>query len=514
MAKTRTQYSLMNIGVNMGGYFLNTLMGFICRMVFVRCLPAEYLGISGLFGNILSMLSLAELGIGTAIVYALYKPVAENDQVKIASLMQLYGKAYRVIGIVVAVVGLALLPFLGLLVGETPDIKEDLHFIYVVYLFNTCLTYFFSYRATLLVAAQRNYIQQGLSYIITAVQSVLQVVALLLTGEYLLYLGIQTLGTIAFNLLISHKAVKDYPFIKDKDVPALSKEEKRSLFWNIKALAVSKISGQFVNGVDNIITTIFTNLATVGFVSNYSLISGAFSSLLGRIFNSVTASIGNLNAIENEKQQYRFFKILQFSCFALYGWSALIICFVSTDLVCLFFGDNYALPFEMTLLFAFNFYIVTMQHAVGIYQQTLGLFRYGQYVLIFTAILNLAFSVGFGSLWGLFGIYFATCLARVLTCTWYIPYAVFKHGLHKGYSEYVLPYAKYLVVIFICGLACFVLFSFVAFTPLFNSIIKSILCTAVFGITLVVFFRKTEEYGYLKSKIREIARLAKFKKTS
>ena len=152
--RSRTEYSLINIMVGMGGYFFNTILGFICRMVFVKCLPAEYLGINGLFTNILSMLSLAELGIGTAIVYALYKPLAENNEEKIASLMQFYGKAYRVIGCVVGVVGLALLPFLHSLIGETPGIKENIYLIYAVYLFNTCLTYFFSYRASLLTAAK------------------------------------------------------------------------------------------------------------------------------------------------------------------------------------------------------------------------------------------------------------------------------------------------------------------------------------------------------------------------
>lgn len=118
MEKSRTEYSFLNIFAGVGGYFINTVMGFICRIIFTRCLSADYLGISGLFTNILTMLSLAELGIGSAIVYALYKPLAENDQSKIRALVQFYRKAYIVIGIVVAAIGLAMFPFLNFIVQD------------------------------------------------------------------------------------------------------------------------------------------------------------------------------------------------------------------------------------------------------------------------------------------------------------------------------------------------------------------------------------------------------------
>ena len=128
-AKSRVEYSVLNIATGLGGYIVNTILGFICRMVFVRCLAADYLGVSGLFTNIISMLSLAELGIGSAVVYALYKPLAENDEQKIASLVDFYGKAYRTIGIFIAVMGLILIPFLNVIIRDTPDIKESIYII-------------------------------------------------------------------------------------------------------------------------------------------------------------------------------------------------------------------------------------------------------------------------------------------------------------------------------------------------------------------------------------------------
>ena len=161
--KSRSEYSIINILTGFGGYFFNVLIGYICRIFFVRCLNADYLGINGLFTNILSMLSLAELGIGGAIGFALYKPIAEHDEDKIASYMQLYGKAYRIIGITVGVFGLLMMPFLRIIITTPPNISENIYVIYLVYLFNTASSYFFSYRASLITAAQKNFIVLGVN---------------------------------------------------------------------------------------------------------------------------------------------------------------------------------------------------------------------------------------------------------------------------------------------------------------------------------------------------------------
>ena len=193
--RSRTEYSILNILTGVGGYFINTILGFLCRIVFVQCLSADYLGVNGLFTNILAMLSLAELGVGNAIVFALYKPLAENDEEKIASLMKLYSKAYRTIGLVIFVVGLSLMPFIDVIVKEQPNISESIYLLYLINLFNTSSSYFFSYRSSLLIAAQRNYIVGGISYAITILQSILQIIFLVVFRNYFGYLLIQTVGT-------------------------------------------------------------------------------------------------------------------------------------------------------------------------------------------------------------------------------------------------------------------------------------------------------------------------------
>ena len=502
MAKTRTQYSVINIGVNIVGYILNTVMGFVCRMIFVRTLTAEYLGINGLFSNILSMLSLAELGIGVAIVYALYKPLAEDDKPKIAALMQFYSHAYRIIGIVVAIVGLSLIPFLNIIIKEPPDIKENIYIIYIVYLFNTCLTYFFSYKSTIYTAAQRNYVQVGLSYAITTVQSLIQILFLIKTKEYYIYLGIQTLGVITFNLTISYLANRSYPYIKDKSVEPLSKNEKRSLFKNIKALTVSKISELLVYSTDNIIITYLDGLVTVGTASNYTLLSGTLSSITNQVFNGLTASVGNLNAIEDNDKQYSFFKTLQLANFFVFGWATIGIMFVSTDLVGLFFGESYVLDDKIPMILAVNYYIVTMNSSIMTYRATLGLFKYGQYILIFTAAINIASSIILGKIWGLFGVYLASAIARIFTNVWYMPYAVFKHGLKRSPLEYFKTYSLYALLLGFECVICYFLCGFVNYSYIINAILKAIICTVIPIIFFIAIFHKTYEFKYLYSVVK------------
>lgn len=504
MKKSRTTYSVINVSVSIFGYMLNTFMGFICRMFFVRCLPAEYLGINGLLSNVLYMLSLAELGIGTAIVYALYKPLAEDDTEKIASLMKFYSTAYRIIGIIVAVVGVLMIPFLDLIVGDTSHIKENFYVIYGIYLFNTCLTYFFSYRSSLFVAAQRNYVQTGLSYIVTTVQSIVQIAYLLIFKEYLGYLIIQTLGTIAFNLIISEWAKRDYPYIRSKNIAPLCKDERRSLFKNIKALTVNKVCEMLVNGTDNMIITYFSGLITVGAASNYTLLSSTLAGITNQMFGGLTASVGNLNAIEDDEKKYSFFKILQMANFFVYGWATVGIIFVSSDLVGALFGESYVLDDNIPFVLALNFYLPAMQNSVIMYRTTLGLFKYGQYTLIFTAVLNIVFSLWLGNIWGLFGVYIATSFARILTNTWYMPYAVFRHGLKRNPWDYFKIFFLYTLIIIVELGACYFIFSFINFSFIVNAILKAIICSVISIGMFCLCFHRTDEFKYLKGKLFEL----------
>lgn len=502
--KSRTEYSILNIMTGLGGYAINTILGLICRMVFTRTLSADYLGVNGLFTNILTMLSLAELGIGSAIVYALYKPLAENDEDAVASLVKFYGSCYKAIGIVVAVIGIILIPFLNILITEQPAIKENLYVIYALYLFNTASTYFFSYRSSLITAAQQNYIVVGVNYLITIIQSIIQMIWLITTHEYIGYLIIASMGTMIYNISISYIAKQKFPYIAKKNIRPLDQKEKKNLIRNVRALVVWKLSGLLVNSTDNIIITYFNGLATVGLSSNYTLLSSTLNVLLNQLFNGITASVGNLNAKESVDKKLEMFNTINLANFWLFGWAAIGIFVLSTDIVHLMFGVGYILPISIPFIIALNFYMVGIQSAIWTFENTLGLFRQGRYLQIVTAVINLGCSIWLGKKWGLFGILFATAIARLFTGTWYDPFKLYKYGFSRSVLSYYKKRLLYFLLLIITGGLCYWLSGFVTFSVGVNVCIKFVICCIVPNVVFLCVFYQSREFKYYKNLYRRI----------
>ena len=498
--KSRTENSIRNIFTGLFGQGLQVLLSFINRMVFIRCLSADYLGLNGLFTNVLSVLSLAELGIGSAIVYALYKPLAEKDEKKIAAYMNFYARAYKTIGIIVAVAGIIMLPFLKVIINVPYQIHENIYVLYCISLFNTSITYFFSYKSSLLIADQKNYVVLLCSYCTSFAQTIFQIIILLLTRNYILYLLVQTACGMIYNVWISRVADKSYPFLGNTKYK-LTSGEKGRLVRDIRALVITKLSSVLVNNTDNILITFFKGLATTGVTSNYTLLVNTLNNLLNQIFNGLTASVGNLNAVETKEKKYFMFKVLNLANFWLFGWATIGFVFLSSIIVELFFGSQYVLEIDIVIIMAVNFYTVGMQNAVWTYRGTLGLFRYGRYLLLVTAALNLFLSVVLGQRLGVFGILLATFISRILTNIWYDPFAVFKHGLHLNPIIYLHMYIKYIGILLIT--IC-IIFGF-------NQILKGTILLVILCITIphAVFYialRKTEECVYLKSMALQLVR--------
>lgn len=502
--RSRTEYSIINIFASMGGYALNILLSFICRVVFVRCLNAEYLGINGMFSNILSMLSLTELGIGTAMIYALYKPVAENDKSKIASYMRIYGIAYKVVGCVVALLGVLFIPFLDLIINEPDNIPEDIYVLYLLFLFSTASSYFYSYRSSILIANQRNYIVLAISYAMVVIQNAVQIIVLIITKNYVLYLIVQVAFVLITNILISQKAVRDYPYIKDKEASVLAREEVRGLMKNIKALTVTKLSGILVNNTDNIVITYFNGLVTTGVVSNYSLFTSMLNSLVNQMFTGLSASLGNLNAVGDKERKYKVFKSLNLANFWAYGWATIGIIVLSNDLVEFCFGKEYVMDTGIPIILAINFYMLGMQCVVGMYKSTMGLFKQGQYILFVTAILNLVGDVILGKTYGVMGIFMATALARLITNTWYEPYVVYKFGLKQDFKKYIFRYVFFIITLVLATSICYGLCALIRLPVIWRLTIRLLICITIPNAMFFLIFYKWDEFELFIDLIKQV----------
>lgn len=224
----RIKNSMGNIITGILGQLILTITGFVTRTVFINTLGATYLGVSGLFSNILTVLSFAELGIGQAIVFSLYKPIAEKDEEKICSLMKLYSQIYRILFGIVLILGSLILPFLPYIIRDINSIPH-IRIIYMMYVFNSASTYLFSYRGTFVTASQQNYIINIMSFGSNIVMAVVQVISLIWVRNYFVYLGIQITFGIIQNILTYFYSSWKFPFLKKKDVQPLEKNELKKI---------------------------------------------------------------------------------------------------------------------------------------------------------------------------------------------------------------------------------------------------------------------------------------------
>ncbi len=499
--KSRTQRSAQNILVGLGGQAIEMVLKFVGRTVFIYCLSVAYLGVNGLFSEILTMLSLAELGIGSAIVFALYKPLKDNDERRIAALMNLYRKAYIVIGISVSIIGAALIPFLKYIIKDPGEIGDQIYPIYLFYLFNTAITYFFSYKSSLLTADQKNFIVLSIKEICNIIRTVLQTAVLLLTGNFYLYLFVESILILANNIWISVYVDRKYNYIKNYRTEKLDKATKKSLWTNIRALVIIKINTLLVNSTDNTIISIYGGLVEVGLYSNYTMFITIFTNVLGQVFGNISSSIGNLNAEGDKDKSLGVFDAVHMANFWLYSWVSIGICLLLNNVIELWVGANYLLPMSIVYVVAINFYIKGMQNAVWVFKDTYGLFKYGKYMGIGTSVINIVLSIILGKYYGLIGILAATAIARIVTGVWYDPYALFKHGFEKPVRKYFFEYLLYLLL----GLMTLgVTFLSINYIPLFGwigLIVKGMIACILPNLIYILVFRKTKPYALLKEKV-------------
>ena len=484
-------------------------MNIVVRMVFVRVLSKEYLGLSGLFGNIISLLSLAELGVGTAIIYSLYEPLAHDDQIKINSLMKFYQKVYRIVGLVILTAGMIITPYLSLFIKEMPAIPE-IRQIYVLFVINSSVSYFFSYKGSLITADQKDYIVKKIKLAITLLMYILQVLTLMVSKNYLLFLGIQIAATLAQNIFYTCAANRLYPFLNVKTARKLDPDSYHLIFKNTKALVFHKVGEVVKFSTDNLIISKFVGLIDVGVYSNYTLIQQALTNILSQIFASITASVGNLGVTEKREKKYEVFRKVFFLDGWIYGFCSIAFLCLAQDFIRIFFGDSFVLNNSILFLIVFNFYLVGMRKATLTFRDAFGLFWQNRYMPIAEAVINLFISLTLVKHYGIAGVLWGTALSTLLLPWWMEPYILFKHGLKKDMKSYWVMYWKYVAVtagaVFLTWQVCE---RISAENGLLLLGIKLGLCVAIPNLIFYFIFRKTNEFFYYQNffKSAEVKRM-------
>lgn len=504
MTKSRTENSVNNAKTGLIVQLVNKIMAFIVRTVFIKCLNTEYLGVHGLFTNILTILSFAELGIGTAIIFNMYKPVAEEDKEKIKSLMQLYKKCYNIIGLVIFVLGLFVIPFIKYIVTDIPNIKENIYFIYILFLFNTSVSYFFTYKKSIITAHQKQSIINKIDTIFYIIRSIVEIIFLILTHNFIIYLVIQITGTIVENIIIARKANKMYPYLKEKNVKKLQDEERKSIFANVKSLVVYQFGSVIMNGTDNILVSTLINVSTVGLCSNYNMIINSVKSVIQTMFNGVTASIGNLNAVGNAEQKERIFYELTFIDYIIYSFCAIAFILLLNPFIEIWLGEEYLLGLSISIALSVSFFIDGMRQPSFAYRTTLGLFNKSKLTPYIGAITNIILSILLCKSFGVVGIFIATSVAQLVSYSWIDPYLIHKYEFKTSSKKYFKKYIIYSIVFIIEMIISILLSRLIDVNLIINFLYMCIIAILVPNIISLLIFRNSEEFSGLKNHLMNI----------
>lgn len=510
MAKSRTKNVSINMAIAVVCQVFNLVLNFLIRTVFIKTLGADYLGVNGLFTNILTILSFAELGIGNAIVFSMYKPLAQRDMQKVASLMALYKKTYTIIGMIIAAVGLTVTPFLSFVIKDDPAVSENLYLLYVLFLANTVSSYFFVYKKSLISADQKNYIVLIITEAVHFVQVVFQTIFLLLTHNFIVYLVLQIVFTVMGNIAASIVANKLYPFLKSKAQP-LEKGESKSIFSNVKALSIYKFGSVILNGTDNIILSAMIGVTEVGIASNYVLLTTSCNAILGKITEAFTASVGNLNSYDDKERQYNVFNKLMLITVWLYGFASVGLAAVSSAFVSAWLGTDYLLDNVTAIAIVAGFFVQGAHFAAYTYRTTLGYFKQGRLSPVFAAALNIALSVLLCHFIGMAGIFIATPISRLLTTGIVDPHLIYKNTFNKKPLIYHLKYLGYFALIVLIGTLCCYLTSLVNIGGWLEVIFEIVIVTVVFNIIMLVVFMRTKMFRELFHSAKNIMKRLKGK---
>jgi O-antigen/teichoic acid export membrane protein len=491
---------------------LHAALGFVFRTVFIAILGAEYLGVNSLFTSILKWLALAELGIDMTVVYSLYSPVAQKDTQKIQAYLNLYKKAYMIVALIIFVIGIAIIPFLPFFLGELTVVTQPI-MIYLLFLLNTVISYFFIYKQSIFIANQQQYVINKAKSIFFIISQLAQISLLILTRNFILVLSVQVLLKVGENFWISYLADQRFPFIKDND-EKLSDSDKRKFFKNMYAMFMYKIGQVVVGATDNIIISVFNGIIAVGLYANYLMITNILNQTIHTIFSGMRASIGNINAIESVQRKRQIFDVVFFMSFLFYGISSVILYNVINLFITFWLNETFLLSNFTVIIIVINYYTSGMQSAAASYRDTTGLFRVGQYRPVISAVLNLIISLLLARPLGIAGVLLGTVISRAMVFFWFDPYVIFKHIFQQSLIPYFKKYAIYAAVILFLNYTSSIVLPMISTGWLPADFIVHSSISGLYAMSMIaVLYHRKPEFSYLYDTTRRLLRSRIIKKS-
>jgi len=501
----RTYKSIKNVSIMLLTQFMTIALAFASRTVFIKTLGAEYLGLNGLFSNVLSALSLAEMGIGTAISYALYKPIAEDNREQIKSLLAFYQRCYFVVGLFIIIIGCLLIPFLPYLIKGEVTVPVNINYVYLCFLTNSAIGYFFAHKRTIIDDTQNKYITNVIDFCSKTIICATQIFILVKFQNYMAFLYAQIAGTLLASIAIYYFANRKFPYIKES-CQRLVATERKKIWSNISILFFHKIGGIAVLSTDFLIISAFVGITEVGIYSNYTLIINTLSLFIFLFIGGADASIGNAIATLDKKELYTVFKKISFLIFCISGISTVCLLNLSNPFIKFWIGETYVLPHSIVAIISINFFLMQNRILLIVFRNNAGIFRPDMYKPFIEIVFNLGLSLFLVQHYGILGVVSAT-----LANTFFICIGTDAYISHKYIFKYdVWSYAKVFLVQISALLTAFAL-SFYANSFVSNFALKCLISISISISVYFLFFFRTEEFRYFVELFRKIVcRISKY----
>lgn len=492
----RVKNSIKNTTAAIVSNILTILIGLVAQAVFIKILGTEYLGINGLFTNIISMLGIVELGIGSAIVYNLYKPIANRDKETIKSLMNFYKKAYHIIALVVFIIGISIIPFLSYFIGET-IVDININLVYLLFIIDIVCSYLLTYKRSLLYADQKNYIINIIHMIYLVTLNISQLLLLYITKNYYLYLGIKIILRIIENVVITIIVNKKYSYLKEKNIKKLDKYLEKDIFQKVKALFFHKIGSFIVLGTDNLIISRYLGIITVGLYSNYYMIINALNTLFSQALTALTPSVGNLLVEKNSNKNFEVFRKVRFINFWIATFTSVALLIIMNSFITIWIGEAYLLSNLVLITLVINFFMTMMRNSYSTFKEAAGIFHEDRYVPIIESFVNIVASIILLKYFGLAGVFMGTIISGLILWCYSYPRFVYKKLFCRSYLSYIKETISYIILFILILIISYKISNIYTFYNIWVQLLYNIIVSLIIpNIILLIIFYKNDNLKY------------------
>lgn len=497
------QYYIMG-GSNAQNYTRNILWGlvnkvislgmpFVIRTMLIYVLGIQYVGLDSLFTSVLGILSLAELGVGTAITYFMYAPVANNNIVLLSALLNLYRKIYRRIGLTMLIVGLMLLPFIDKLINGTCPSDINLHVLYIIFLLNTVLSYFlYAYKNALFSAYQRNDVRMNIASILNMFRYGIQIIILYLYPNYYLFIVVMLVNTMANNVVTNYFANKFYPDVKcDGDV---SKKLKNDIVHRVKGLVMQKIGGVVLGSVDGVVISVFLGLSVLGIYNTYFMIISGLFSLLA-VFELCVPTIGNAVLIKSVDENYKEYMKINMAYMWVVSWGAVTLYCLYQPFMTLWLGDSdLLLPNHIIVLLVIYFFVYKWMDVNYFYTEAAGLWYEMRYIPMLAAVVNLVINIILVQIIGLAGVLISTIVSLLLVYDIGGVWILFKVYFNRTPVKYLMRQLYYSVITVLAVMITSHICEMVQYDGIYGVVLKFSICCIVPNIIIMISLSRFDEF--------------------